>query len=181
MNKEKQKTRSMHGFTLIECIMVIVILGVLSTVAMPRFIDLATSARSAAIQSLSGAVRTALGLVNLQMAVIGAGGADADPQLAWLTLADGTHVRMWNGYPDRWCDGVGAILQGSVTPTTGCYQSTAPVTLNQYTFYGYGNSHTPNGHAGWRMESAPNPAQCAVEYHYRGSAAPVVTAYTSGC
>jgi MSHA pilin protein MshA len=44
------------GFTLIELIVVIIILGILSAVALPKFIDLTNEALDASVQGVAGAV-----------------------------------------------------------------------------------------------------------------------------
>jgi MSHA pilin protein MshA len=94
-----------RGFTLIELIVVIVILGILAATALPKFIDLSADARYASLQAMGGAVKTAVGLASGAWAGRGASGTS-------VTMADGTVVTVsgTTGYPAASLAGIGAAV-----------------------------------------------------------------------
>ena len=83
--------RNESGFTLIELVVVISILGILAAFAIPRFISLETEARVSTTQSLAGSVRSAGALAH------GLWLAQSSPATVDM---EGSTITIANGYPN---------------------------------------------------------------------------------
>jgi MSHA pilin protein MshA len=70
--------RRQSGFTLLELVIVIVVLGILAALAIPRFISLQREARIAVIDSLFNSLRSGTNVIYAKSAAIGESDLPAD-------------------------------------------------------------------------------------------------------
>ncbi|KLV06164.1 hypothetical protein ABT56_08940 [Photobacterium aquae] len=94
------------GFTLIELVVVIVILGILAVTAAPRFLNLQGDARGSTLEGLKGAMNGATGIVFGKAAVKG---LDQSPTAD--LIVDGKTMKLAFGYPDASKDGITNALK----------------------------------------------------------------------
>ena len=148
-----------RGFTLIELVVVITILGILAAFAVPRFIALDSQARIATVNGLAGSVKSA--------AVARARPGDGDQRRrrrhgdAWKARP----ITLNNYYPDSTDDRHRAVNSN-----------------NTQRLHVHGR-HARRRSSTWTKKGAPTPAQLRGHLHCRptASAPPTIAVVTSGC
>lgn len=84
-----------RGFTLIELIVVIIILGILAAFIIPRFGELDKEARSAVVYGLEGSVRSAAAMVH----GVSVARSATDPTATTSVTIGSATIALTNGYP----------------------------------------------------------------------------------
>lgn len=154
--------RCSDGFTLIELITVITILGILSATALPRFVSLRRDSILATTQSLRGALQSAAELAHAKAAIAGI----TDQASATLTI-NGTAISFVYGYPAGTATGIVPMI----TTPSGDWKQRASVYSGAWVYW----HGVINEDAG--------VAQCFVRYRQPTAAGtpPVIDYVSSGC
>lgn len=146
--------RKQAGFTLIELITVIVVLGILAAFAIPRFTGLESQARIATVNGLAGNLRSGAALAHALW--VSAGNAPAT-----VTMEGNTSVAMnaTSGYPTGAAAGIDKVIQDL-------------------------SGFTASGTRDFKLTNAPsNGDNCKVTYTEptTSGSAPTIASTTSGC
>jgi MSHA pilin protein MshA len=154
------KAPAQHGVTLTELIVVVLLLGILMAVAIPRFINLREASLTSTMQSTTGAIKSAAHLVYAKAQTKGV----ADLASASVDIS-GTTVATVYGYPAGTAAGIDAVVQ------TNGWQTRASVFSGAWVY--------------WHgvIDEDAGVAQCYLRYRQPSGVgqAPVVDVETSGC
>lgn len=154
-----------RGFTLIELVVVVSIIATLAAVALPRYINMQSQARTAKAQAIYGALKSAAALARAAcMTDMATAASPTCTTTAGTANMDGLAINMVNQYPAASLSGIIAAAQLNAA-YDGIAISSPSATSIQIDIVG---------------GTAPN---CTIIYNAAtaGPTAPIITPYLSAC
>ncbi|AEA34096.1 prepilin-type N-terminal cleavage/methylation domain-containing protein [Hippea maritima] len=165
-----------EGFTLIELIIVIVILGILAAVAVPKFAGLTKEAKISAVKGFAGSVRAAMNIVHGKWLV------QDNSSIDNVTLEDGTTVYVCLGGSSDGHNCASGVIKGYPAPDTDGIG--AAVDYDNDTFEAVKNDNGTNNTITFYYKgySSATNKNCYVRYDYSTSGeGPKITVETDDC
>jgi len=112
--RQRFVSNNVTGFTLVELVIVIAIVGILAAIAIPRFIDIRAEAYRSQRDGIIGSIRAGILTVAAQNQVNQKAGT-FPPNLEAL----------WNGIPGGTLEAAAAVC-GTAAPTSSCFELVIP-------------------------------------------------------